>query len=200
MTDYFAIFGEPRAPWLDAEVLKEKFHALSATLHPDASANTKTASEKNDAALCADFATLNSAYQILRDPAARLRHLIELDFPQLLSRGDASNIPPELIERFAQVGKLRQRTKQFFQKQKQAANPLATALLSSEKFALLDELQQLVAALENEQAQFDEELKMLGANWPNADSAARLAQIYQRLAFGGKWSRQLREDLLQLSV
>ena len=35
MTDHFATLGEPRRPWLDAEALKEKFHRLSGTVHPD---------------------------------------------------------------------------------------------------------------------------------------------------------------------
>ena len=35
MTDYFALLNEPRRPWLDPEPLKDKFLALSATVHPD---------------------------------------------------------------------------------------------------------------------------------------------------------------------
>ena len=35
MADYFALLDEPRRPWLDPEELKAKFHALTATVHPD---------------------------------------------------------------------------------------------------------------------------------------------------------------------
>src|SRR5688572_2737628 len=35
MTDYFALFDEPRRLWLDPERLKTRFLALSAELHPD---------------------------------------------------------------------------------------------------------------------------------------------------------------------
>ena len=35
MTDYFALFGQPRQPWLDPNVLKEKHHELTRRAHPD---------------------------------------------------------------------------------------------------------------------------------------------------------------------
>ena len=35
MTDCFALLGEPRCPWLDAEALKSRFLVLSAEAHPD---------------------------------------------------------------------------------------------------------------------------------------------------------------------
>ena len=35
MTDYFALLGETRRPWLDTEALKAKFLTLTASVHPD---------------------------------------------------------------------------------------------------------------------------------------------------------------------
>ena len=35
MTDNFALLNEPRRPWLEANLLKQKFLALSADFHPD---------------------------------------------------------------------------------------------------------------------------------------------------------------------
>src|SRR5437879_6369452 len=95
MTDYFAIFNEPRRPWLDCEALKEKFHALTAAHHPDVS---------DDGAV--DFAAVNAAYSTLREPRARLRHLLELEFPDALAR--AQQIPAGIAELFTQIGRQRQ--------------------------------------------------------------------------------------------
>ena len=36
MPDYFALLNEPRRPWLDADLLKQKFLALAPTLIPTA--------------------------------------------------------------------------------------------------------------------------------------------------------------------
>src|SRR5438132_9046006 len=35
MIDYFALLHEPRRPWLDPDLLKQKFISLSAEVHPD---------------------------------------------------------------------------------------------------------------------------------------------------------------------
>ena len=61
--DCFAIFDEPRRPWLDADALKKKFHALTAAHHPDVARG-----EKNREV---DFAELNAAYEIVGDDKKR---------------------------------------------------------------------------------------------------------------------------------
>src|SRR5215472_9636832 len=76
MVDYFALLDEPRRPWLDAEPLKEKFLALSATVHPDRVHNL---SETERAAAQERYTELNAAYQCLREPKERLHHLLELE-------------------------------------------------------------------------------------------------------------------------
>ena len=35
VSDHFALLNETRRPWLDADLLKQKFHTLSGSLHPD---------------------------------------------------------------------------------------------------------------------------------------------------------------------
>ena len=54
MTDYFALLGQPRAPWLDPAALKEAYHRQTLQSHPD----TATPGRESD------FAGLNEAYQV----------------------------------------------------------------------------------------------------------------------------------------
>lgn len=74
MTDYFVLLGEQRRPWLDPDSLKRKFLALSAELHPDRFHGADDA-EKRSAQQ--GYAELNQAYNCLRRPKERLRHLLE---------------------------------------------------------------------------------------------------------------------------
>ena len=76
MPDHFATLAQPRRPWLDPEALRESFHRAAAQHHPDAAGGTDER-----------FAALNTAHAILREPAARLRHLLELEAPALKSPG-----------------------------------------------------------------------------------------------------------------
>ena len=76
MADYFALLAEPRRPWLDPELLKAKFHALTASVHPDR-VHRGTESEKQ--AANQRYAELNAAYHCLLEPKDRLRHLLELE-------------------------------------------------------------------------------------------------------------------------
>ena len=48
MPDYFALLNKPRRPWLDADLLKQKFLALASDLHPDRVHNASEA-EKSEA-------------------------------------------------------------------------------------------------------------------------------------------------------
>ena len=63
MTDYFALFGEARRPWLDPAELKEKYFAFSRTAAPSAE--------------------LNEAFRVLSDPKLRLQHLLTLEGVEL---------------------------------------------------------------------------------------------------------------------
>src|SRR5260370_36162164 len=76
MTDYFALLGEPRRPWLEPDSLKARFLALSAEAHPDRLHNAPEAQKQ---AANQQYAELNSAYRCLREPKERLQHLLELE-------------------------------------------------------------------------------------------------------------------------
>ena len=93
MTNLFALLEEKPRPWLDSEQLKAKYHQLTARHHPDVFGAT------------ADFTEINRAYQTLADPGARLRHLIEIEAPTLLSGAQA--VPADIAAFFALVAEVR---------------------------------------------------------------------------------------------
>ncbi len=189
MPDCFALLDEPRRPWLDADALKEKFHALAAAHHPDVARGGAV-----------DFAALNDAYQKLRDPVQRLRHLLELEAPDALAR--AQQIPADIAELFMRIGAQRQALDAFLKKQSQAASALAQALLAPEKIALLAHFENLLAALDERRAHLLETLRSLDDAWrlEKSGTVSRLAEVFQSLSFLSKWSDQLREAVLKLTL
>src|SRR5688572_6125466 len=101
VSDHFALLNEPRRPWLEPETLKGKFLALSAEAHPD---RVHQASESDKLASNQRYTELNAAYNCLREPRDRLRHLLELELGQKPS--DLTNVPNDLMDLFFSVAKL----------------------------------------------------------------------------------------------
>ncbi len=190
MTDHFANLTQPRRPWLDPEALRESFHRAAARHHPDAAGGTPER-----------FAALNTAHAILRDPAARLRHLLDLEAPAQLAR--AAPIPPALADLFMQLAARRGALESFLQKQSATASPLARALLAAEKTTLRRDLETALAQLTAAHDAALAGLRTLDAAWDARPSAAdweTLAPLQARLSFLAKWSAQLREDLFKLGT
>ena len=190
MPDHFATLAQPRRPWLDPAALRESFHRAAARHHPDAAGGTDER-----------FAALNAAHAILREPAARLRHLLELEAPALLTR--AAPIPPALGDLFMQLAARRHALEGFLQKQSAAASPLARALLAAEKTALHRDLETALAQLTAAHDSALAELHTLDAAWDAGATVAdleNLAPLQARFAFLAKWTAQLREDLFKLGA
>src|SRR5215471_13364590 len=99
MIDFFALLDEPRRPWLDPDLLKKKFLALSATAHPD---RAHSASPEEKHAAQQHFAELTVAYNRLKEPKERLKHLLELELAR--KPQELHNIPKELSGFFLEVG------------------------------------------------------------------------------------------------
>ena len=191
--DYFALLGEERRPSLDPERIKDAFHRLSRTEHPD---------QTTAAGADADFARLNTAQATLRDPKARLRHLLELEYPHA-RLGGPSNVPAGLADRFVAVHGLLRETDALLAKKAGASSALAKALLAREELATrekveaaLDDFNALLTEAEGELGGFD-------ARWTAArphDAADTLLGFYQRFAYLSRWTEQLRERLFQLGT
>jgi curved DNA-binding protein CbpA len=182
MPDHFAVLAQPRRPWLDEGALKEAFHRATAQHHPDLAGGSGEMA-----------AALNAAYAILREPAARLKHLLELEVPAALQVRAA--IAPELGAVFGKIAVLRQKSAAYEKK-----NTLARALAMEEGQTLRTEIEATLAALGKAESAALEELRALDARWEERDpqNPALVATLQQHFAYLSKWQGQLREDLFRL--
>lgn len=187
MPDHFAVLAQPCRPWLDEDALKDAFHRATAQQHPDVTGGSGDGSS-----------ALNAAYAVLRDPAARLRHLLELEWPGAPTA--VAGIAPELADLFGKIAVLRQTGAALAKKEAAAQTPLARALLVGDQATHRQELETIRAALTIAEAAAQEELRAIDSHWEARDEAARsaLAALQQRFAFLAKWQAQLREDLFRL--
>lgn len=188
MIDHFATLGQPRRPWLDAEPLKETFHRLSATLHPDVPGT-------GDAAR---FAAVNTAFSVLKEPASRLRHLLELTDATGLSKVAAP--AGELGGLFMRLAGIRRRLDDLLAKRSAASSPLTRALRSGDESTLRRELEIVRDALETTESAAFAEVREIDANWPAPEQSERLAGLCHRLSYLKRWRDQVGEALFTLSL
>src|SRR5471030_2670727 len=119
MTDHFALLTGPRRPWLDADLLKQKFLALSANAHPD---RIHSDSEADRADATKKFTELNAAYNCLAEPKLRLLHLLELELGA--KPKDIQQIPAALADLFAEVANNCRNSDGFLVEKNKATSPL----------------------------------------------------------------------------
>jgi molecular chaperone HscB len=94
--DYFAFLGLTRRLQIDLADLDRRLRTLSRQFHPDFYCNS-TPSERLASLERSSY--LNDAYRTLRDPAARVEYLLEIEGVALRSRGDmAGGVPAALLE------------------------------------------------------------------------------------------------------
>ncbi len=184
MHDAFALFDLPRGPWLDAAELRDEFHRRSASAHPDAGGDSE------------GFARLNAAHQTLSDPASRLRHLLELEAPEVLAQ--SQQIPPALADRFMRVGTARKSAESFLAKHRAASSPLARALLAGEHAAQTQAIDSALADLDAAHADALARLRDIDLDW--RERIPDLARLHAELSYLGKWTAQLHDSRLQLAL
>lgn len=177
MKDHFALMGIPRRPVVDDVVVKEAYYRLAAEWHPDAA---RGETEK--------FRQLQDAYQTLKEPVSRLRHLAELEFGV---GGDPAR-PPRHTDLFMRVGGVLQERLAFQKRWESARSSLAKAVLHQEKLALWGRI--LAAKTEVEVAK-DEELlalEALDARWPEI-TTEEMRLLASGLKFLSRWQAELAE-------
>ena len=184
MLDAFALFNLPRRPWLDAADLRDEFHRRSAVLHPDGGGDADA------------FAQLNAAHKTLSDPATRLRHMLELEAPEVLAQ--SQQIPSALADRFMRVGSVRQSAAGFLAKHRAASSPLARALLAGEHAAQTHALETALTELDAAHADALARLSGIDADW--RERIPDIARLHAELSYFGKWTAQLRESRLELAL
>ena len=198
MIDCFALLNFPRRPWLDPDALKQRFHELSAEIHPD---QAHDATDEAKAELQQRFTEVNAAHQCLGDAKSRVRHLLELELGQ--APGNVKSIPGEMTDWFTEIGAVCREVDAFLVKKEAQDSPLLQAVLMGEGIELNDKVTEIHGRLQSELAILDAELQTLGQAWEALDSQAegrvndlplaKLEAIGQRLGFWVKWSGQLAE-------
>ena len=196
MTDYFALLTETRRPWLDADTLKTMFFAVSSEVHPD---RVHNASESDKLVANQRYTELNAAYQCLREPRSRIRHLLELELGAKPS--DLTNVPDDLMELFFAVGKAFREVDAFLGEKAQATSPLIQVQLFERGMERVEQLNELSHNISPRREALLEELKTLDADWQSGKSTQtdRLLSIWRLLSFYERWLAQIQERVAQLT-
>lgn len=205
MTDYFALLGQPRLPWLDEQSLKKSFLGLSAALHPDRSHDAAT---EDKAKANHRYAELNAAFNCLSDPRHRLLHLLELELGK--KPAEVQRIPPGTMDLFIEVGQVCRETDQYLERKRDAVSPLLKANIFREGTLWADKLMTLQARINGRQEELHRELASSVAGQRDAGSSGsgsqplplsmdRLEQIYRVLSYISRWNGQIQDRLVQLA-
>ena len=175
----FSLLGLPAAPQLDESLLAQRFDELSRSQHPDAGGEASA------------FALLTEARRQLSSPAARWRHLLELQFPDTSLDGA---LPPSLMDIFATLGPALQKSQDLLRRKTNASSALTRALLTTEAMRHRESLEMTATAL----ADRLDSLQSTAAAWDGTGTT--LAAWAREAAFLEKWQAQTRETLWLLAM
>jgi curved DNA-binding protein CbpA len=188
MSNHFARFGLTPSPWIDPELLKQRFLELSAAHHPD-KATDKVAAEQ-------EFQAVNQAYNILRNSRARLLHLLELH--GRAKQEHVQNVPAEVMPFFMEVAAVTQRADALIKQKSAATSPMLKVQLMDQALNKTETIQNLQAKLRASINQIEGQLKLAANNFPATASASALDQLSHfaaALGFLERWSTQLQERI-----
>lgn len=204
--DAFALLGEPRRPWLDVDALKLRFLERSAPTHPD---RFHSAPEAERLAATERYSELNAAFAILKEPRERLLHLYELEAGA--KPRDIQRIPPGTMDLFVDVGQTCRDTDEFLRQKGEATSPMLKLKHLQEGLIWLERLQALQRRVNARRDELWAELQAWNAVWaaaPVEGSSERRAALpidgleatYRALSYVERWTGQLQERMVQLSL
>jgi hypothetical protein len=200
MIDYFALLNEPRRPWLDADLLQQKFLGLSASAHPD---KIHSASDLEKSAAGKLFAELNAAHHCLAEPKSRLLHLLELELGA--KPKDIQQIPATLADQFAEVAAACRAADHFLAEKAKVTSPLLQVQMFEQAQAWLEKLNSRQQTFGRLREKLTGELKSLDEEWMSAGPAARreclskLEELYRLFGYFNRWNNQIQERVVRLS-
>jgi len=196
------LLDEPRRPWLEPEALKSKFLARAAEAHPD---KQRGAGETEKLAANRRYAELNAAYHCLAEPKSRLLHLLELEFG--VKPRDVQQIPSALAELFTEMATICRNADSFLTEKSKAISPLLQVQLFERAQEWVERLRALQTRLAGLHGKLTEELKSLDASWVSESQAGertvllnRLEEFYRWFGYFNRWSNQIQERIVQLSL
>jgi len=197
MTDHFALLDEPRRPWIDPELLKEKFLALSSQVHPDR-VHQSSAAERKDAG--EHYAGLNQAYNCLREPKERLRHLLELELGK--KPKDIQNIPPELMDSAFEISRACKDADALLAEKEKTTSAILKVRFFERGQECVDKLQTIQRKINEQRDVLLTELKEMNPEWEaeKMRSLERVEEIYRLLGYSARWTQQIQERIVELSL
>jgi DnaJ-domain-containing protein 1 len=205
MTDFFALLQEPRRPLPDLEALKQRFLIHASAFHPD---RVHSAPEAAKTLANQRYAELNAAFQCLSEPKDRLLHLMELEAGK---PKDIQRIPPGTMDMFIEVGQLCREVDAFLAERAKATSPLLKVRFFEQGMDWTDKLNALQQRLNAKRDELNAELAPLNETWAKAPAIGspervaalpleRLEQIYRTFSYLWRWSGQIQERSVQLSM
>ena len=198
MPDFFALLNEPRRPWLDADLLKQKFFTLSANAHPD---KIHSASDAEKSVAAKSFAELNAAFTCLADPKSRLLHLLELE--RGVKPADIQQIPSALADWFAEIATTCRHADSFLAEKGKVTSPLLQVQLFERGQDWVEKLNALQKKLNGLREEANGKLKSLDEQWVKTDSRTemlpKLEELYRLFGYFNRWQNQIHERVVQLS-
>jgi len=205
VTDNFALLNEPRLPWIDPDLLKQRFLPLSAPFHPD---RVHGGSEAEKLSANQRYAELNSAYNCLREPKERLLHLLELESGA--NPSDIQKIPPGTMDLFVEVGQTCRDADAFLAEKSKVTSPLLKVQMFERGHEWTDKLNGLQQKINAKREALSAELREMNSTWQKAPSIGsperasalpleRLEQVYRTFSYIARWSEQIQERVVQLS-
>ncbi|HZF01521.1 MAG TPA: hypothetical protein VE344_06450 [Methylomirabilota bacterium] len=201
MTDYFALLSEPCRPWLEPETLKQKFFALSTATHPD---KIHSANELEKSAVAKRFAELNAAHNCLLEPKSRLLHLLELESGA--KPKEIQQIPAALADLFAEIAAICKNADALLTEKNGNLSPLLGVQLFERAQKWIERLNLLQKKLGDLRERLNNELKSADEAWMKADATQRrdilpkLEEFYRLFGYFNRWSNQIQERTVQLSL
>lgn len=200
MTDYFALLKEQRRPWIEPDLLKQKFLTLSAQVHPD---RVHGANESEKRAAQERYAELNAAYNCLREPKERLSHLIELETGTKPKQ--VQNVPSDLMNAFLEITNLCRAADAFLTEKDSTTSPLLKLQLFEQGQEWTQRLMSLQGKVNSWREDLMTRLKSSDNEWvPSQDKRQELIGFLEKecqlLGYIGRWSAQIQERILRLSI
>ena len=178
MSDHFAELGLARAAWVEADEVKSRHHLLMAACHPD-----KSQGDGNRAT------RLNVARRILEKPATRLRHVLELEFPNFQS----TQKPQPDWDLFSRTGEASRLATQVASSAASATSPLARAVANNKAA----ETRKKLAALQEELNQRVTDMEQKTKSLPLTDPQA-ISNLAEEWTFLNRWQSVVHEALAAL--
>jgi curved DNA-binding protein CbpA len=186
--DSFATLGLPRAATLDEPSLHRAYTTHSRAAHPDHGGSEALA------------AKVNAAYETLRYPEKRLKHLLELAGPPDAKAWRTVPLDEGMMALFSELGKAMENTSKFLDRKSKAASAIARAVLAAEELRNRETLEAIGFEIEKRRGEMEAGLPAWDAAIASDDESAwkQLAAMQARFAYLAKWQAQVRERLLAL--